>query len=117
MYYQHAAQMKVWWPATIELPQDNGKTARIPILVLYALPDRQELTSLRDAASNGDSTLTDSFLESHILGWDDAVRDDGGVPLLFSPHALQALLLNPYVYRAMLGGFMAAISGAPAGNS
>jgi hypothetical protein len=84
---------EVWWPAKINVPEDDGKTRAFDARLRIRIPSGTE-----PAQSDRE------FVEQHVIGWEQ-VSDEAGNALPFTPENLSAALDIPYV----LAGFARAL--------
>lgn len=101
----------VWWPVTIDVPVDGGKTQPFEIEVLFDLMTK---AAAREAAS-GEQVA--AVVAPRVIDWRN-VADDSGTPLPCTSANVAAMFELPYVERAIVGALVQASSGvAVAKNS
>lgn len=99
--------LKVRWPVTIEVPQDDGKTKKYETVVDFrVLPD-----------SERDGKNQKEILKAAIAGWPDGAWkgvDDQNLDC--TPEVVDALLDFSYVWLALWNAYQLCLAGAKAKN-
>lgn len=99
---------KVWWPVTVEVPQDGGKTKKQYFDAELTIPEQKEHDDL--VVAGGD------VLEQYLTGnFKRARNEDGTEDLPNGEETKAALLRISYVRNGLLAAFYQAYHGrAPA---
>ena len=82
----------VWWPVTVKVPADGGRTVAQEFEACVRLLDRDELLDL--------DTDPAGKLPGVVLGW-RGVQTADGEPVPYSAEALEAMLRVPCLMRAL----------------
>lgn len=96
----------VWWPATINVPADNGKT--IPHEVSFQLKIIPT-DKFRNLMVQGDVKL----LSEVVLGWRDVMQPDN-TPLPFNDENKTAFFNVSFIAQAIVDSYNEAASGSAA---
>ena len=110
--YRFAAERKVWWPTTIYLPVDHGRTREIPVEFFYEVPDRDQSKALSEMPNDE----FEAELKRRIHGWSDNIADENGKPIPFNKENLDALMAKPEFMEAAHRGLLNASLGAAVKN-
>ena len=93
----------VWWPVTVQVPGDGGRSSQHKIDVQYEVLPQTELDAIV-----GD---TETFFERVVCDWKQVADEDGNT-LSCTAENKKTLFDVPYVRSAILAGYFdAAIGG------
>lgn len=112
-------EVVVWWPVSVHVPMDNGKTSTSTFSVQYRLLPSTKISELgevaRAAVESGDSepTIDVLILRESIQDWKE-VKDEENEPVSFSMELLNDILSIPYVRPALWNAYVAVANGQKA---
>lgn len=96
----------VWWPVTVQIPQDEGKTrAEVFDAQLEILAQDEHDDLLSQGAD---------LLERVLCGWKRVKTEDGADDVPFTPETKRALLAISYVRVGLLKAYYEAFQGRKA---
>ena len=109
------------WPVIVEVPTDGGTFERREFTARFRVvpADRAEkLLGVQSMLSAPSNEQTVAFLKEAWVGWGDDVTtdDDPPKPIPFSDKQRDALLLIPFVRRAINKAYTESLTGAPEKN-
>lgn len=104
-FAQLGAATEAYWPVTVNVPQDGGKTLKQEMTVRFRLPSDEALIATRDAAEPQKALLRLAVVG---LGPDEGVE--------FTPEVLELLVAKAYVRTALETAFLKFASGVAEKN-
>lgn len=99
---------------TVTFPQTEDSAETVKFSVTFKALTRSQLAEFQVGSHDGQAAL----LRAVIVGWDGIIdgRDGSDAPLPFSAEALELLLDDVWICRALMDGYGAALVGAKRGN-
>lgn len=104
--FKLALKRLVWWPVTIQIPQDGGKTLAAECDVQYEILEQKEHDELVGAGGN--------LLKRVLQGWKRVKAEDGEGDVEFNDETKAAMLDIPYANSAFIKGYYEAAFGRKA---
>lgn len=101
----------VWWPVSINVPQDGGEVTNITISMQLSVPKKDEAKASTDLP---DKEFIE-YMQQRVLDW-DGVQDEDGKPIPFSKEVFVELLRDRFFELGVSKALLLAASGVRAKN-
>lgn len=101
-------KLSIWWPVTVQVPQDGGKTQPRKLQAEFKLLTQPQIDELLQ-----ESPLDVDFLCEAVTDWKEVESEDGE-PLICSPEQRRELFEIGYVRAGFFEAFWKANAGRAA---